>query len=325
MADYPEGFQELVPLAETAPANSITEKVPPNPMNQRIAQAAYQRGVDPEAALTIWRSEGSVTNPNVKNPRSSATGIFQFISGTWKGMGGTDSDRLNLDKQIEYGLRLTKMNSDGLESHLGRKPQTWEVYLAHQQGLGGARSLLSSDPSVKAASLVGEKAVVQNGGTADMTAGQFINHIQGYVAKHSSGEEHPIPPAQRQATIIQTVKNLFAPSEAEAAELFKEEPEPDMSEPEVEPIPISEGQPAQIPQDTVGDLTAKSAPLPEEEPQGNMTIKPPVRKVEEQEAAPEPTSIPERPQTIPKVTRGSKKNVPKRGQGSPFPAVPKEV
>ena len=109
---------------------------------QQIAGEALRQGVDPSTALTIWSAEGGVTNPAAQNPDSSATGIFQHTAGTWGDLGGTDQNRTDGKKQIELGVALTKQNSAALTKDLGRRPQPWEVYLAHQQGLDGAKALL---------------------------------------------------------------------------------------------------------------------------------------------------------------------------------------
>ncbi len=77
-------------------------------------------------------------------------------------------------------------NSAALTKDLGRQPQPWEVYLAHQQGIGGATALLHADPNANAGDVVGDpKAITGNGGTSDMSAGRFINYIKGYVDRHS--------------------------------------------------------------------------------------------------------------------------------------------
>ena len=153
---------------------------------KQIAGEALRQGVDPSTALTIWSAEGGVTNPATQNPTSSATGIFQHTAGTWGDLGGTDQDRTDGSKQIELGVALTKQNSVALTKDLGRQPQPWEVYLAHQQGIDGAMALLHADPSANAGEVVGNpKAITLNGGTPDMSAGQFINTIKGYVDRHS--------------------------------------------------------------------------------------------------------------------------------------------
>ena len=153
---------------------------------QMIAAEAARQGVDPGTALTIWSAEGGVTNPATKNPGSTATGIFQHTSGTWSDLGGTDQDRFDAARQVQLGVALTKQNSVALARDLGRWPQPWEVYLAHQQGIGGATALLHADLGANAGDVVGNpKAITVNGGTADMTAGQFVNYIKGYVDRHA--------------------------------------------------------------------------------------------------------------------------------------------
>ncbi len=164
------------------PQTAITLCSPPPP----LAGEAQRQGVDPSTALTIWSAEGGVTNPAAQNPDSSATGISQHTAATWGDLGGTDQNRTDGKKQVELGVALTKQNSAALTKDLGRRPQPWEVYLAHQQGIGGATALLHADPNSNAAEVVGNpEAITLNGGTPDMSAGEFINTIKGYVDRHS--------------------------------------------------------------------------------------------------------------------------------------------
>ncbi len=101
-------------------------------------------------------------------------------------MGGTDQDRLDAKRQVELGVALVKQNNAALAKDLGREPQPWEVYLAHQQGIGGATALLHAVPNANAGGVVGNpKAITGNGGTPDTTAGQFIKTIKDYVDRHS--------------------------------------------------------------------------------------------------------------------------------------------
>jgi hypothetical protein len=174
------------PIRDLQSAQNAYGKVTGGAMAQAISVEAQRQGVDPGTALTIWSAEGGVTNPEAKNPASSATGIFQFMPGTWADMGGTDEDRLDARRQVELGVALTKQNNAALAKDLGREPQPWEVYLAHQQGIGGATALLHAGPNANAGEVVGNpKAITGNGGTTEMTAGQFINNIKGYVDRHS--------------------------------------------------------------------------------------------------------------------------------------------
>lgn len=119
-------------------------------------------------------------NPNAKNPNSSAGGLFQFIDSTANAYGLTN--RYDPAAASDAAARLARDNAATLRKTLGREPTAAELYLAHQQGGGGASRLLAN-PSALASSIVGLDAVRLNGGKADMTAGQFaalwINKFNG--------------------------------------------------------------------------------------------------------------------------------------------------
>jgi hypothetical protein len=111
-------------------------------------------------------------NPNAKNPKSSAGGLFQFIDGTAKQYGV--KDRFDPVQATDGAVDLAVDNKRKLTAALGREPTGAELYLAHQQGGTGASRLLSN-PTAKAVDIVGAEAVRLNGGNADMTAGEFAN------------------------------------------------------------------------------------------------------------------------------------------------------
>jgi hypothetical protein len=134
-----------------------------------IAQAAQRYGQDPAALVRTAQIESSL-NPNAKNPSSSAGGLFQFINSTAKQYGLTN--KFDPAASADAGARLMRDNADKLRSVLGRDPQPWELYLAHQQGSAGAAKILSN-PNANAASLVGAASVRLNGGSPGMTAQQF--------------------------------------------------------------------------------------------------------------------------------------------------------
>lgn len=160
--------------AEAAPSASRGQAVTrgmPGEIRSVISEAAARHGVDPNALLTIAWIE-SKGDPNAKNPNSSAGGLFQFIDSTARGYGL--SNKFDPAQAADAAARLARDNSTALEGVLGRKPTAGELYLAHQQGIGGATKLLSN-PNARAADLVGADAVRLNGGSADMTAGQFAS------------------------------------------------------------------------------------------------------------------------------------------------------
>lgn len=112
-------------------------------------------------------SGGKNLGPNQAN----AIGVFQFVPSTAKQMGVNPTDPTS---SADGAARLAVQNAQQLRTSLGRDPTGGEIYLAHQQGAGGAAKLLAN-PNALAANIVGTKAVIQNGGTQGMTAGEFAN------------------------------------------------------------------------------------------------------------------------------------------------------
>lgn len=109
-------------------------------------------------------------NPKAKNPKSSAKGLYQFVDKTAMQYGLDDPfDPAKATKAFDA---LAADNYATLEKKLGRAPTEAELYLAHQQGAGGAAKLLEN-PDAMAVDVVGEKQVLLNGGSADMTAEQY--------------------------------------------------------------------------------------------------------------------------------------------------------
>lgn len=127
-------------------------------------------------------------NPNAQNPNSSAGGGFQFIDSTARAYGL--ADKTDLAASADAAARLARDNAAALRRVLGRDPTAAELYLAHQQGGGGASALLAN-PNARAADIVGAEAVRLNGGRADMTAGEFaglwLGKFGGKGGKAASG------------------------------------------------------------------------------------------------------------------------------------------
>lgn len=150
----------------------LSQKIGGSAALQKAVAVAEKNGVDPEfaAKVAIMESNG---NPYAKNPKSSAGGMYQFIDGTAERY--KLDDKFDVEKSSEAFTAMTKVNKAYLEKKLGRPVSNGELYLAHQQGEGGAAKLLSASPMTKASAIVGSKAVKDNGGTADMTAQEFAN------------------------------------------------------------------------------------------------------------------------------------------------------
>lgn len=110
-------------------------------------------------------SGGSTT---AKNPRSSATGLFQFTSSTWKRMmnnypqlGLTENGRKDPEQQKKAMVALTRENENALRSN-GLPITDGTRYLAHFAGATGAGRLLKADPSASVESVLGPDVIKAN-------------------------------------------------------------------------------------------------------------------------------------------------------------------
>lgn len=169
-------------------------------VSEIIRTAAAQYGLDPNTMLRIAQTESGL-NPNTANPKSSARGLYQFMTapgGSWSeyGRGGNPLDPV---ANADAGMRYTRDNISHLRNALGRDPTPGEIYLAHQQGRAGAAALLK-DPNQPAVNAIGgfyknpataRDAIVLNGGRDGMTAGEFANK---WVSRFDGGSA-PAPPA----------------------------------------------------------------------------------------------------------------------------------
>lgn len=157
--------------AETAPEALVS--------NGRISESV---GVDfgsieqeyglPTGFLERTAQIESGGDPAAQNPNSSAGGLFQQIDANAKEFGVTD--RFNAEQSTVGAAKFAKQNAVRLREVLGREPTGAELYLAHQQGGGGAARLLS-DRGRPVNTLLSDDAITLNGGSLDMTAGEFAD------------------------------------------------------------------------------------------------------------------------------------------------------
>lgn len=103
-----------------------------------IENSATSYGLDPRALAAVGWIESNFRN--VKNPRSSASGIMQFITSTGRAYGLADP--FDVSANVDAGARLMADNARILREGLGKEPALWMLYLAHQQGSEGALTLL---------------------------------------------------------------------------------------------------------------------------------------------------------------------------------------
>lgn len=145
-----------------------------------ITSAANRYGIDPDLAKRIAHIEtGGTFDPRAFNKGSKASGLFQFIPSTWSQYGNGASP-FDPEANADAAMRLLLANKKVLTNRLGREPTGGEIYMAHQQGAGGASAILrrGDEPAYK---LVGQRAVESNlpsarrGEAMTMTGSQFAD------------------------------------------------------------------------------------------------------------------------------------------------------
>jgi len=136
--------------------------------------------------LTRLVADESGGRPDARNPRSSATGLGQFIDGTWLQFAEANPDlfrgmsreqilaaRTNPDlsrRAIEW---YRQQNASALQA-AGLPANDGTVALAHRFGPQGAAALLRADPNAPVGSVVGEQVMAANPDLAGRTVGQVV-------------------------------------------------------------------------------------------------------------------------------------------------------
>ncbi len=212
-----------------------------------ITNAANRYGEDPDTAIRMAQLESGL-DPNAKNPKSTASGLFQFLSGTW-GDYGNGRSPFDAEASADAGVRLMRDNRRALRRGLGREPTPGEIYMAHQQGAGGALSFLKN-PTAAAHTIVGSKAISLNlpkeraGEAMTITAGDFAqlwsnklggaNGPQLYSGGATTGSVDPnssfratdgVDPSKTQITLGETDTNRSVDSVTERVMKEKAEKE----------------------------------------------------------------------------------------------------
>ena len=125
----------------------------------------------PSSYLTKLAVIESNNNPNAKAKTSSASGAYQFLESTWRGLndkyklGYNLNDRFDPIKSKKVADLLTKENENALRPVLGRELNDGERYLGHFLGTQGSKELLSvylKNPNEKVGVVVSGGALKAN-------------------------------------------------------------------------------------------------------------------------------------------------------------------
>lgn len=163
---------------------------------ESIRNAAKKVGVDASIMLAMAKQESGF-NPNAKAGTSSASGLFQFISSTWDSMTNKYADKfpelnkgkMDTDASAIAGALYIKENSEFLKKN-GIPVNGTTIYASHFLGPGGAKKLLSADPSIIGSELLPQAAAsnkpifYDKGGNA-RTVSQILEVLYNKVGKNA--------------------------------------------------------------------------------------------------------------------------------------------
>lgn len=166
-----------------------------------VTKAVTSAGADAPSWLgdyllrtAMIESRGGRMKVNPENPQ--VAGTWQVDDDTAPELGLSLEDRLDDEKAAVGVTKLAMRDYKMLKEVLGREPTPAELYLAHQQGIGGGPKLLAN-PDKKAADVVGKKAVEQNlpdnmrAEAGTITAGEFAGYIMAKFDGDSGGMVDP--------------------------------------------------------------------------------------------------------------------------------------
>lgn len=202
---------------------------PSGPIYDQIAKTAGAHGASASDISFLQREAQLESSGNLNAPpNGKSVGLFQFHPDTFTGVGGTNIH--DTDQQIAAALKLKQQNAQALTG--ADLPATdANLYLLHQQGAAGGRALLTAAPQASAvdaltptyqthgrtldqAQALATQAVTGNGGTADMTAGQFVQHwAQKWGAPQTGASAYPSVADALNANLITKVDSFRTQAE----------------------------------------------------------------------------------------------------------------
>lgn len=196
-----------------------SRSVPPPQIAARaaIARAAQATGVNFDYLLAQAKLESGL-NPSARSGSSSATGLYQFLGGTWldtlkkhgaeHGLGWASDAAANPAMRAQVmalrhdpqasalmAAELAGDNQQALSATLGRDPDPSELYLAHFLGVQGATQFLtglSVNPDQSAAAMLptaaaSNRAIFFASDGAPRSVGQVMDLLRARLAGAMEG------------------------------------------------------------------------------------------------------------------------------------------
>lgn len=141
----------------------------------------------PEAYWPMLSKIESGDRPYVQAESSSASGLYQFIRGTWQGEGGQWGPTLRpafgglkptVSEQLARAKSFTAKNADYLQSR-GVPINSASLYAAHFLGAVTAGSILAANKAARADEIAGSAATAANPSILrDKTVADFIDWLR---------------------------------------------------------------------------------------------------------------------------------------------------
>jgi hypothetical protein len=134
----------------------------------------------------------SGNRPYVKASTSSASGLFQFIKGTWLNLGGQWGPDMSkpfggltpsIEEQTQRAREFTQRNADLLADN-GIPVTNASLYAAHFLGVSGAFKILKASPSTPIASVASSAQITAN--PSILGGGKTVGDFNAWLAKKTA-------------------------------------------------------------------------------------------------------------------------------------------
>lgn len=211
----------------------------PRDVTRAVRQASARSGVDFAYLMAKAAAESSY-RAELKATTSSATGLYQFVQGTWMEMVGRHGDKYGLGdyaaairaNKVDPGLKreilalrndpkmsalmaaeYTSANRAHLESRVNGKIGSTELYLAHFLGARGAERFIAAqrtNPDQAGADLLPKAAAVNRNVFYDGARKRSLGEIHQRFAAKFGGP--PNPATAKRPAPVPTTSHRAAPA-----------------------------------------------------------------------------------------------------------------
>lgn len=218
---------------ETASARqSITEADVKQAGKQYDFSEVEQANGLPPGFMNAMAAVESGGNPLAYNA-SGAAGMFQLMPKTAASLGVTDP--YDVKQSANAAAKLATDNARYFTKQTGRVPEGRELYLLHQQGMGGGTAL-AQNPTMSAVDALTKggqknpaKAILQNGGTLNMTAQQFADMIMAKYDKNFTAQSMAREQGAKPVPLEKATETAVSKSVEDAPNMLLRKPAADVA------------------------------------------------------------------------------------------------